>query len=859
MIDIFRIASTAPKDKSLEYLTQIFGLMNGVLYDPSGTVTGNTITLLGTLFKVFNVALLSVGVLIVLYVTVVGVLKTAHEGEAMGKQWNSLWVPLRIVMGIAGLFPMASGYCLFQIIIMWVIVQGIGAADSLWNTALSYIKTTGSAFAQVSVPSVGIPEQLQFMFAGITCDAALREGAAVPNLDVGNYFCNKNPGNTFCSSSFPDTGATFPIKFGNGVCGTLSSSCNKTTACAGTNSTSLACKTCTAQQDALMAIVKQQQIIANTLVQTDFSYRNFYTNNNPAAGEGFNPQYIYDYCGASGKSRQQCCLSSDPESQCERYTSGFFPKPNRETTAGSDQQNANTTAVKEIFWLYSIKPRIEVDGSSNFISTQTTYYTNALTQVITDYIAAQAQNIDTVDESMRNAAVTGWIFAGAFYYTIGRTNSSTLQGAVPSFTFAAGTLTAEYNDIRVDNKAADDLLTLVTAQTRPPAGGSTPGAGITPQRVESSNEILRPITNLITGMMENVANQFNATTQGGRNPMFAIQQLGMTMLMIVEIFFGVFLLITIIVGIAGNISVFALGTGVINPVGPAMTLMYILLIPAIYGLMGILAAYGGLLGIYVPLIPFIIFTGGAITWFLLVIEAMVAGPLVAIGLMMPSGHHEVLGKAEPALMLVFNIFLRPSLMILGMLAGMLLSNVLLQMIFYTFWQIVIPGTTSALTAASSVILSWIFYLGAFVALTVTVVNKSYATIYLLPDRVITWIGGHAAQLGVEAEMEREAKGAVEGAGRGVGGAAAQVGGAPQKGHEATASGRSAVLQNREAHRREEAAAKQGGAEVSSGSGAGGGGAGGTGAGGGAGGASVSGPGGGAGGAGGGGTGGKKTP
>jgi defect-in-organelle-trafficking protein DotA len=151
---------------------------------------------------------------------------------------------------------------------------------------------------------------------------------------------------------------------------------------------------------------------------------------------------------------------------------------------------------------------------------------------------------------------------------------------------------------------------------------------------------------------------------------------------------------------------------------------------------------------------------------------MVAGPLVAIGVMMPGGHHEIMGRAEPALMMLFNIFLRPSLMIMGLMAGMLISTVLCDLIFYTFWQIFIPKAGEPGLS----VLAWVFYMGAFVALVVAAVNKSYAAIYMLPDRVITWIGGHAGQ-GGEAEMAGEAKHAVEGGARGMGGAAQTMGGA----------------------------------------------------------------------------------
>src|SRR3990167_9445363 len=101
--------------------------MNGLLgYEPEGTTT---MTILGRMFSVFNTIVMTVGAFVVVYVTVVGVMMTAHEGEFMGKKWNNIWIPIRTVLGIGALVPTASGYSGLQIIMMWVIIQGIGAAD----------------------------------------------------------------------------------------------------------------------------------------------------------------------------------------------------------------------------------------------------------------------------------------------------------------------------------------------------------------------------------------------------------------------------------------------------------------------------------------------------------------------------------------------------------------------------------------------------------------------------------------------------------------------------------------------------------------------------------------------------------
>src|SRR5688500_1419300 len=95
MINLF--TNITGSDQSIKYLGQIFGNMSGVI--PSG----DEITVIGAMFRVFISVVLAVGALIIIYVTVIGVMQTAHEGEFMGKKWNSIWVPLRTVLGIATL------------------------------------------------------------------------------------------------------------------------------------------------------------------------------------------------------------------------------------------------------------------------------------------------------------------------------------------------------------------------------------------------------------------------------------------------------------------------------------------------------------------------------------------------------------------------------------------------------------------------------------------------------------------------------------------------------------------------------------------------------------------------------------
>src|SRR5262245_34253399 len=113
-----------PSDVSVIFLSNIFGIVDGVLHG-----TGSQI--MGTMFGVFNSAVVAIGGVVIMYTLIVSTMNTAQEGQMLGQKWSSIWIPLRSTLGLALLIPKASGYCLMQIFVMWVILQGVGAADKV--------------------------------------------------------------------------------------------------------------------------------------------------------------------------------------------------------------------------------------------------------------------------------------------------------------------------------------------------------------------------------------------------------------------------------------------------------------------------------------------------------------------------------------------------------------------------------------------------------------------------------------------------------------------------------------------------------------------------------------------------------
>jgi conjugal transfer/type IV secretion protein DotA/TraY len=106
------------------FLSALFGDLVGVSggSNPMALVIGK-----------FNAVVLLVGGILLAYTLIGGTMQTAHDGEMLGKKWSSMWTPIRTSLGVAAIVPMGSGYCVIQYVVMWLVMQGVGAADVIWS------------------------------------------------------------------------------------------------------------------------------------------------------------------------------------------------------------------------------------------------------------------------------------------------------------------------------------------------------------------------------------------------------------------------------------------------------------------------------------------------------------------------------------------------------------------------------------------------------------------------------------------------------------------------------------------------------------------------------------------------------
>ncbi len=883
-------------DYSVVFLGNLFGVVDGVLHG-----TGSQI--MGTMFSVFNSAVLALGGMIIMYTLIVSTMNTAHEGQMLGQKWSSIWIPVRSTVGLALLIPKASGYCMMQIFVMWIVVQGVGAADKIWEAALSYLNRGGVIIQaertgdsqlkelQKIMPGApaGIPGAAAEILTGQVCMLGLQKQLETQRQgylnqkqkDSGPCMSPSADMKGFCDTAVPDfissvnvvmvqyknkDARTFsvlmpnldtpPYNVLNGICGTITWS---------------AIEVSTTAFDPLgkagVAIDKMSRAIAiQQMYLTLSTIAQIIINNDPQlnpsrGGTGAVPKF-------SLVARQQFGVpyskSGDVCNTYEQYC-----------TAWGKFGGTSSTGV--------------LFNGTEFQGALKDY--DAIMRPTLALISQAKKGWDVIKsrEFIKEANSQGWIMAGAYFFDLVRlqeftitTGSSTDENtgldsthSDPNKLLVAfdpcgklclwmnedkskmkqvmalidGSQVMEKNGNPVDSDAVNKpnmtpgtSRTLITDQGSSTVYGflnnsmmvrspGQPGQTSTMKFANAItitedpvvyrfkeqnfpcgslwglclgqllgdifyNKIFLFIYNNIMAMLQQlisrIANAFlvvpltamtdifqvgvTTISQPGVNPIVALANMGVNY-----------------INFMGNMWMMMLNTTIMafvfNPFVAAFLLLWMgLQLPIVMCWLGIMVGIGFITAYYVPLLPYIMFTFGAIAWLIAVIEAMVAAPIVALGITHPEGH-DAFGKGESAMMILMNVFLRPSMMIIGYIAGIALSYVGVWVLNAGFDHAVgfiqsgadpradkSPGSGTGDYKGWAGILAFFFSILIYTTTYLIIVQRAFSLIAYLPDKVLRWIGGAPEALGEQAaQWSEELKQKAEKAGEGSSGAIGQTG------------------------------------------------------------------------------------
>jgi len=711
----------APTDRSVSYLGIIFGGKVGNIQ-----LGGGFNATLSDMFARLNYIVLTLAVVVVSYIGVVSIINTSREGEALGKKWNSIWIPVRAVLGMMAMIPLPnSGYSCIQTLVMWIVLQGIGAANEVWSIVTDNV-LAGRGGAAVSTPRPNVQaSDLNSMSKNMmhlaVCKNFLnsRDPATIANTSTDpvllrgpvDYFplnlqqSAVRDSNPYFDPSFENGTSTatgeiivgVPSATGNGyenLCGSISFTAVETVGRARSTLTIESpddVKESETNQLATDGYIAKLSAIRVSLAQLDFLARQFVNDAN---------SYL---------------LALQNSSQ-----------------AGFNTRQTFTSRLRNQGDVISDRPTYDFPAAYEGIVSD--FYTGELSVLA----APQAITDRAKIQRLQEAKDEGWIHAGSYYMVMFEKPVVEYHRNVsepPTITLNESS--AGINLLSEETRAEmQHMLNVIDAQFTSQILSRTPGGNAFEQVVGGAFDT---VGEAFTKLFDILQIFIDALNPGDGDPLEKIGKVGIDLMWTAEAAWLLVVIGTTIASAAAYVSSY------ISSAGFALTQFFNSFLVFFLSILAMLWGSGAFLGVYVPMIPFIIFMVASMGWMMAVIEAVVAAPILALGFVAPA--QDELGKVTHGISILTNIFLRPMLMVFGWVMGVALLRAMIRFINATFQQALSDQVSS------STMFSWVIPIVLYVTIITTVTNKCFTLIHILPDKIMRWIGGQAETTDVGALQE----------------------------------------------------------------------------------------------------------
>lgn len=165
-----------------------------------------------------------------------------------------------------------------------------------------------------------------------------------------------------------------------------------------------------------------------------------------------------------------------------------------------------------------------------------------------------------------------------------------------------------------------------------------------------------------------------------------------------------------------------------------------------------------LLAIWIPMMPSLVYFISIIGWIFAVVEAIIAAPLVVMGMTFPQGH-DFLGSSQQALILILSVFLRAPLIVIGFFIGMIILSVAMYALSEGLVPLGIGMFITGQTANPSLGDGFLLYAFMVIVLYITglLLMQAVSLTYKLPNKILLWVGGQPTD-----SIEEETAQAIQG-------------------------------------------------------------------------------------------------
>lgn len=686
-----------------------------------GPLTGTGTSPLTQVVKVLNSAILFLGGVFMAYTIIAGTMSTAHDGEMLGKKWSSLWLPIRTTLGAAAVMPViGGGWCAAQAAVVWLATLGIGIANVMWSAYATPQNMLSDSI--YSPPSMNhqVYQTYKNMLLSNVCVEAYRANSS-------QILGQAMPWAAAALAINPTAQDAIPFTFS-------------------ANGTSMSG----------IWYGSSAEFAANNAAQAMSTTTIIPLSVTPTCGSIIFPAAIPQVAAAQGGA----AAGNDGGQWSSATGNTLLNMPAVAAQILPTQLAAINGAQAQ---LRTLAKSIVAGGgdpaSDAVLSQQVSSILSSLVAQYSSSVGAQAKAVYSSAVNPNYIATMnkdGWVTAGAFYMEIAR--------AQDQLTDAVTTLPTTSNSWSVKLQAAAEDA----------ANGKTSGFWtriwnlVTPDKVIQNMGRAMKMANSAeaqaSGGVASITNASNAnssddsmsgswtdrfvsaftssrTSDGwfsgnnndagtglNQNPIISAKNLGNQMINWAWTSFGV------MAGI-GLFTIGGAGAGTFTIIAGPFTLLF-----------GTLLVGGASMAFYLPMLPFILWIGVVLGWAVLLIEAVIAAPLWAVVHMAPDGDG-VVGRGGQGYMLILSLTLRPALMIMGLVAAISLMRPLGYLINSTFGGAFAISRGPGMGGLTAMVAGCAIYAGVMI----TVVNRVFSLIHVVPDRLLRWIGGGGqGELGQEA-------------------------------------------------------------------------------------------------------------
>lgn len=649
-------------------------------------------TPMGAVAKLFlyaNTLAMIFGSALLIYIMVVGTLKSAEDGEVLGRSWSTLWVPLRATIGFAALVPTSSGFSWVQIAVLWMATQGIGAGNYLWsNTVKDMFDNPGELVAIRTADAAGVTNLMRNVLKGEVCVRYLNNQAAQANPEAA-------PGSAQAQGPYSrwvkqNANGGSVIRWGHTTMGFY-----KTSECGSVE-------------------IENRDTLLNPA--------------NAFYGNLLRAQQIV-------QEAQSRAIISAANSMSEVADILAAAPVDGQETSTEQEEALQAKIVKAVFDASNRYRREIAKNASEGVGTL-----NRFTQSksLSEITSAMTQGV--VDDASRN----GWIGAGAFYFTLANVNSKIneltssvpdVEGADVSEDTESFSLPAHINN-RIDS--AFNPSTMKAAEFNPGdsefddiIGDTVSGWKNSANRfgyesifVDPSNDKhaivqIKNVGDTLVGIGETIILAVGAQQVAGKASAFKTTFLT-----------GAFGLLSDMVDEDEDESD-SNSSPKDNTSGAAYIFGVVIL--------GALMVFAIMMAYWIPFAPFVIWITSVFGWVVSIMEMLGASFLWAVAHLHPDGEGMASKWGANGYMIIIEVVLRPALMIMGLVLAFAVTDPFLRFTSAMFFKAMSVANQDNFSA----LIGFVCYLGIYVGLMVAIIHKSHALIHLIPNAIFKWIGAHA--------------------------------------------------------------------------------------------------------------------